>query len=119
VFGLGPLFVTIDRLKREIAGHGVHYLGTVPKASGAIVDTSLFFDPGSAPCSAVVGSVTGIGAPVDLGRYPFGCDFRLVQNPHARNPLPPGLLVRGEQVCAREDGDQWQIIGQDIEAALV
>jgi hypothetical protein len=91
VYGLGPLFVTIDRHTREIAGRGVHYFGAVQKSNGAAVNTGVFFSDQAAQLSAVIGSVSAIG-PVAYGaQSPLGEDFRLVHNPKARNPLPPGV----------------------------
>jgi hypothetical protein len=98
VLGLGSMYVTIDRSTLEIANQGVLYRGSIPKSTGAEVDTSLFLTPESAPLSAVIGSVTTIGAPVHMqeSEHSMGQDFRLIKNPMARNVIPEGLLTRGE-----------------------
>jgi len=98
VLGLGSMFVTLDRTTGKIANQGVHYRGSIPKSTGAKVDTALFLIAESAPLSAVIGSVTTIGTPVQMqqARHAMGQDFRLIMNPMARNAVPEGLLIRGE-----------------------
>jgi hypothetical protein len=98
VLGLGSMFVTFDRASREITKQGVLYRGSITKSTGAEVDTTLFLAPDSAPLSAVIGSVTTIGTPVHIqdAQHEMGQDFRLINNPMARNAVPDGLLVRGE-----------------------
>lgn len=66
VLGLDAHFVTLDRQSARITGSGIQYRGSIPKSSGALVDTNLFLSPESAPVSAVIGSVTNIGTPVNL-----------------------------------------------------
>ncbi len=114
VLGLGAHFVTIDREQGTITGQGIQYRGAIPKSSGALVDTNLFLSPDSAPISAIIGSVTNISMPANLqqAQHRFGEDFRLIHNPHARNPLPQGVLARGEEVRVTLKGDSFEVAGR-------
>lgn len=114
VLGLGSHFATIDRNTGELTGQGVQYRGSLPKATGASVETRLFLSSNSAPISAVIGSVTSIGTPVHLGQHEMGQDFRLVHNPFATNALPPGLLVRGHEVRASPHENRFEVSGRKI-----
>lgn len=114
VLGLGSHFVTIDRDTGELTGQGVQYRGSIPKATGASVETRLFLSSASAPVSAIIGSVTNIGTPLHLGQHRMGQDFRLVHNPFATNPLPTGLLVRGEKVRVSLHENQFEVSGRKI-----
>lgn len=114
VLGLGAHFVTIDREQGKITGQGIQYRGNIPKSSGALVDTNLFLSPESAPVSAIIGSVTNISTPVNLQQvqHQLGEDFRLIRNPHARSPLPQGVLPRGEEVSVTLKGDSFEVFGR-------
>jgi hypothetical protein len=117
VLGLGSIFVAIDRESRDITKQGVLYRGSIAKSTGAEVDTALFLTAESAPLSAVIGSVTTIGAPVHFqnAREALGQDFRLIKNPMARNAVPDGLLIRGEMECVRLGPTDFQVSGRPIE----
>lgn len=114
VLGLGSHFVTIDRGTGELTGQGVQYRGSIPKATGAEVETRLFLSSESAPVSAVIGSVTNIGTPVHLSQHQMGQDFRLVHNPLAANALPSGLLARGEEVRVALRENEFEVSGHQI-----
>jgi type I restriction enzyme S subunit len=114
VVGLGSHFVTIDRETGEPTGQGMHYRGSIPKYSGAPVETRLFLSSNSAPVSAIIGSVTSIGTPVHLPEHRMGQDFRLVHNPLATNALPTGLLVRGEEVHVSIRETQFEVSGRKL-----
>jgi hypothetical protein len=117
VLGLGSMFVTFDKAIREITRQGVMYRGSIPKSTGAEVNTTLFLTPDSAPLSAIIGSVTTIGAPVHMqhARQAMGHDFRLVRNPMARNVVPDGLLIRGEIDDVSLGPTEFQVMGRLIE----
>ena len=122
VLGLGAHFVTLDRQSARITGSGIQYRGSIPKSSGALVDTNLFLSPESAPVSAVIGSVTSIGTPVNLQQgqhHDFGEDFRLIHNPHASNPLPQGVVVRGEEVRVKLYDDRFEVSGRQLPLPLL
>jgi hypothetical protein len=115
VLGLGAHFVTLDRETGNITGTGIQYRGSIPKSSGALVDTNLFLSPQSAPVSAIIASVTNIGTPVNLQQgqhHQLGEDFHLVHNPHARNPLPQGFLMRGEEVRVSLGDGRFEVSGR-------
>lgn len=116
VLGVGPLFVTIDKKTLEIVSQGAHYRGSIPKSSGASVDTALFLSSESDPLSAVIGSVTTIGTPVHLQQeeHAMGQDFLLVRNPMARNRIPPDLLVRGQQFDVSFSDNEYQVAGRPL-----
>lgn len=114
VLGLGSHFATIDRHTCELTGRGVQYRGSIPKATGAPVETHLFLSSESAPVSAIIGSVTSIGTPVHLREHRMGQDFRLVHNPLATNALPTGLLVRGEEVRVSLHEGEFEVSGRKI-----
>ena len=114
VLGLGSHFVTIDRNTGKIIDRGVQYRGNLLKATGALVDTGLFLSLGSAPLSAVIGSVATI-APVYGCRYQMGQDFMLIHNPLARNAPPTGLLNRGEEVQVLLREDEFEVSCQQLE----
>jgi hypothetical protein len=114
VLGLGSHFVTIDRNTGKIAGQGVQYRGSISKSTGASVETRLFLSPESAPVSAVIGSVATIGTPVHLGEHKFGQDFMLIHSPVAQNPLPGGLLVRGQEVRVSLRNSEFEVSGRDL-----
>jgi hypothetical protein len=114
VLGLGSHFVTIDRSTGEVTGQGVQYRGSIPKITGASVETRIFLSPESAPVSAVIGSVTTIGTPIHLGQHQMGQDFRLIHNPSARNAVPAGLLVRGQEVRVSLHESQFEVSGRDL-----
>lgn len=114
VLGLGSHFVTVDRDTGELTGQGVQYRGSIPKATGASVETRLFLSSESAPVSAVIGSVMSIGTPVHLRQHRMGQDFRLVYNPFATNALPTGLLIRGEEARVSLHENQFEISGRQI-----
>ncbi len=116
VLGLGSHFVTINRDTGKVAGHGVQYRGSVPKAMGASVETSLFLSHQSAPVSALIGSVTTIGTPVHLSQHEMGQDFRLIHNPMARNALPDGLLRRGQDVRVALGEREFTVSGLELSA---
>ena len=86
------------------------------------MDTNLFLSPESAPVSAVIGSVTSIGTPVNLQQgqhHDFGEDFRLIHNPHASNPLPQGVVVRGEEVRVKLYDDRFEVSGRQLPLPLL
>lgn len=114
VLGLGSFFVTIDRSTGEIANQGVQYRGSIPKATGASVETRLFLSPQSAPVSAVIGSVATIGTPVHLGEHNMGQDFLLIHNPTAQNALPDGLFVRGQEVRVKVGENEFEVSGREL-----
>lgn len=114
LLGIGSLFVTIDKKTLEVIRQGVLYQGSIPKSSGASVDTALFLSSESEQLSAVIGSVTTIGTPVHLqqAEHAMGQDFLLVRNPMARNPIPPDFLVRGQQFDVSVAGNEYQVTGR-------
>lgn len=114
VLGIGSLCVTIDNKTLEVIRKGVLYQGSIPKSSGALVDTALFLSSESEPLSAVIGSVTTIGTPVHLqqAEHAMGQDFLLVRNPMARNPIPSDLLVRGQNISVSVADNEYQVSGQ-------
>jgi hypothetical protein len=109
--GLGSLYAAFDRVTGAVTDEGVLHRGSIAKASGANVDTTLFLNEGSAAVSAIIGSVTSVNAPADMQQFQhqMGQDFRLVINPMARNPVPDGLLIRGQRVHTVISDDQYQV----------
>jgi len=91
--GLGNPYVIVDR-DQGVVGEGIESRDTIPKASGAKVDTTFFLSEDNSSISAVLYS--------DCSFFSFPFDLyensMCVHNPKARVPLHPGFIKRIEHI---------------------
>lgn len=96
---IGQLTLSIDkRTKREVDRFHA-YRPFVEKVSGASVSTSVFLEPASSFCSAVLHSA------VDFWNHPacIGSDFSVLHNPSAAHPIGHEVFSWCEQFRFADD----------------
>lgn len=91
VFPIGNRVVHLDAVTFEVTGESFEHEPILVKQSGAPVSKDIFLDKSHEGVSAVIYCWAD---PCNRVTRP-GCDFIVVHNPHAANPLPRGALPCG------------------------
>jgi hypothetical protein len=102
VFAIGPYAVNISRETLEIVDSGHQHRPMIRKPSGAEVPAYTFLDPRFRPISAIW--ATNIGESWVIGNTKA---LAVIHNPHAKNPLPLGVLPAHEEFVATLNGDEY------------
>jgi len=98
LYPLGNHYGVINKNTMEIVETGIRHRPVITKRSGAPVYTTVFEDPAYAAISAVIYS----RADAYNGPENLGCDFQLLHNPNASNPIPSEWLKVGRESWATE-----------------
>jgi type I restriction enzyme S subunit len=111
VFPIGNVQLHFDRDTAQPVGYSFEFRGSIEKAGGAGVPTTIFVDENYRHLSAVMFSNVDAANPTSR----MGEDFILVHNPHAAHPIPKGLFKFGEEYFPEDVGDSIKLTRIDWE----
>ena len=109
VFPIGPQQVTLNIESGNIADSGFKLRLAIHRRSGVEIPTDLFTNTDYENLSGIIFSRASVNRPIK----PLGADFLFINNPLAKNPVPPGLFKLGREYTAHKASDGYDITSRE------